>query len=296
MIANNALDLIGNTPIVRINKLVGDNDATILAKIEKFNIGGSIKDRIAKYMIEYAEKEGKLTKDKIILEPTSGNTGIGLALVATVKGYKAILVMSDSVSSEKRAIIKALGSEVILIDTEEWRAIETAYEMVRKNPEKYFMPNQFSNKYNVLAHYETTGKEIIEQIDGKIDMLVAGIGTGGTIIGIGKRLKEFNPNIRIVAVEPFPEKKIQGLRNMDEPYRPSIFDETKIDEKVNVTLEQAENMTRRLAREEGLFMGISSGAAMHVAVEKAKELGKGKIIVVVLPDSGERYLSNDVFK
>lgn len=296
MIANNALDLIGNTPMVRINKLVGENDATILAKVERFNIGGSIKDRIAKYIIEHAEKEGKLTKNKIILEPTSGNTGIGLALVAAVKDYKAILVMPDSVSLERRAIIEALGSKVILTDSEEWRAIETAYKMVRKNPEKYFMPDQFSNKYNVLAHYETTGKEIIEQIDGKIDMLVAGIGTGGTIMGIGKKLKKFNPNIKIVAVEPFLREKIQGLRNMNEPYKPSIFDETKIDEKVNVTLEQAENMTRRLAKEEGLFVGTSSGAAMYIAVQKAKELGKGKIIVVVLPDSGERYLSNDVFK
>jgi cysteine synthase len=296
MIANNALELIGNTPMVRINNLTGENDATILAKVERFNISGSIKDRVAKYMIEYAEKEGKLTKEKIILEPTSGNTGIGLAIVAAIKGYRAVLVMPNTVSFERRAIMNALGAEVILVNGEEWYAIETAYEIFRKNPEKYFMPDQFNNKFNVLAHYETTGKEIIEQTKGKIDMLIAGIGTGGTIIGIGNRLKEFNQKIKIIAVEPFTDEMIQGLRNMNEPYRPSIFDETKIDEKINVTLEEAESMTRRLAREEGLFVGISSGAAMHVAIKKAKELGKGKTIVVILPDSGERYLSNDVFK
>jgi len=296
MISNNVLDLIGNTPIVKINKLVGKNDATVLAKVERTNIGGSIKDRIAKYMIEKAEKEGKLTKNKIILEATSGNTGIGIAMVAAVKGYKAVLVMPDSVSKERRSVIKALGSEVILTNSEEWSAIETAQKMVKENPEKYFYLNQFNNEDNVLAHYETTGKEIIEQTNGKVDMLIAGIGTGGTIMGIRNRLKEFNLNIKIVAVEPFERKHIQGLRNMNEPYRPTIFDETKIDEKVNVTQEQAENMTRKLAREEGLFVGISSGAAMHVAVQKAKELEKGKNIVVILPDLGERYLSNNVFK
>ena len=296
MISNNVLDLIGNTPIVKINKLVGKNDATVLAKVERTNIGGSIKDRIAKYMIEKAEKEGKLTKNKIILEATSGNTGIGIAMVAAVKGYKAVLVMPDSVSKERRSVIKALGSEVILTNSEEWSAIETAQKMVKENAEKYFYLNQFNNEDNVLAHYETTGKEIIEQTNGKVDMLIAGIGTGGTIMGIRNRLKEFNLNIKIVAVEPFERKHIQGLRNMNEPYRPTIFDETKIDEKVNVTQEQAENMTRKLAREEGLFVGISSGAAMHVAVQKAKELEKGKNIVVILPDLGERYLSNNVFK
>ncbi|MEM5872460.1 MAG: cysteine synthase family protein [Candidatus Aenigmatarchaeota archaeon] len=296
MIANNALDLIGNTPIVKINKLVGKNDATILAKLERTNIGGSIKDRIAKYMIEKAEKEGRLTKDKIILEATSGNTGIGIALVSAVKGYKAILVMPKSVSIERVKMIRALGSKVILTNGEEWNAIKKANEMLRSHPKKYFMLDQFNNEDNVLAHYETTGKEILEQTNGRLDMLIAGIGTGGTIIGVSKRLKEYNPKIKIVAVEPFLGEKIQGLRNMNEPYRPSIFDEAKIDEKINVTLKQAKNMTRRLAKEEGLFVGLSSGAAMHVAVQKAKELKKGKTIVVILPDLGERYLSCDVFK
>jgi len=296
MIAKSVIDLIGNTPMVRINKLIEENDATVLAKIERTNITGSIKDRVAKYMIENAEKEGKLTKDKIILEPTSGNTGIGLAMISAVKGYRTIIVMPKSVSLERRQIIKAFGAEVILTDSEEWSAIEKAYEIFKENPEKYFMPDQFSNKHNILAHYETTGKEIIEQTEGRIDMLVAGIGTGGTIMGIGKRLKEFNQNIKIIAVEPFLGENIQGLRNMNEPYRPSIFDEATIDEKVNVKMEDAINVTRRLAKEEGLFVGISSGAAMHVAMQKARELGKGKVIVVILPDSGERYLSNDVFK
>jgi cysteine synthase len=297
-IADNALDLIGNTPLIRINKLTDENDATILAKLEGQNIGGSIKDRIAKYMIEVAEKEGKLTKDKIIIEPTSGNTGIGLAIVAVVKGYKIILVMPESVSEERKRILKAFGAELILTPKEKGTdgAIKLAYEIVKKNPEKYFMPDQFNNPANVQAHYETTGREIIEQTNGKVDMVVAAMGTTGTVMGVSKRLKEFNKKIKIVGVEPYIGHKLQGMKNMKEAYVPSIYVSRKLDEKVNIRDEDAFETARNLALKEGLLVGMSSGAVMHVALQKAKELGKGKIIVAILPDRGERYLTTELFE
>jgi len=293
MIGNSVLDLIGNTPMVRINKLAGANDATILAKLERFNPGGSVKDRMAKYMVERLEEQGKLTEDKILLEATSGNTGISLAMVSTVKGYRAIFVMPEDVTYERKAQIKAFGAEIILTPKEDGEAgaIEFAQRLLRENPGKYFMLDQFNNPLNLLAHYETTGEEIIEQTKGNVDMFIASIGTAGTLMGVGRRMKEIDPKIRVVAVEPMLGETIPGLRNMKEPYAPSIFEEVEIDEKVNVSLEDALAMAKRLAREEGLFVGISSGAAMHVAVEKAKELGDGKVIVVILPDLGERYLS-----
>lgn len=296
-IANDVLDLIGNTPLVKINKLTGENDATILAKLEKQNIGGSVKDRIAKYMIEAAEKEGKLTKDKIILEPTSGNTGIGLAIVAAVKGYKIILVMPESVSEERRRILRAFGAEFILTQKEKGTdgAIERAYGMVRKEPKKYFMPDQFNNSANVQAHYETTGKEIIEQTDGKIDMFIAAIGTTGTVMGTGKRLKEFNPKIKVIGVEPYIGHKLQGMKSLKEAYRPGIYNRKCLDEKVYIKDEDAFRTTRELALKEGLLVGMSSGAVMFVALQKAKEMGKGKVIVAILPDTGERYLSTNIF-
>jgi len=296
-IATNVLDLIGNTPLVRINKLVGKNDAIILAKLERQNIGGSVKDRIAKYMIETAEKEGKLTKEKIILEPTSGNTGIGLAIVAAVKGYRIMLVIPESVSEERRRILKAFGAELILTPKEKGTdgAIEMAYKMVKRKPEKYFMPDQFNNPANVLAHYETTGKEIIEQTNGKVDMFIAAMGTTGTLIGTGKRLKEFNQNIKIVGVEPYPGHKLQGMKSLKEAYRPGIYNRKGMDEKVYIKDEDAFKATRELALKEGLLVGMSSGAVMFVTLQKAKELGKGKMIVAILPDTGERYLSTDLF-
>jgi cysteinyl-tRNA synthetase len=296
-IATNVLDLIGNTPLVKINKLTGKSDATVLAKLEKQNIGGSVKDRIAKYMIEQAEKEGKLTKDKIILEPTSGNTGIGLAIVAAVKGYKITFIMSESVSEERKKILKAFGAKFILTSKEKGTdgAIELAYKMAKKEPEKYFMPDQFNNPANILAHYETTAKEIIEQTDGKIDMFIAAIGTAGTVMGTGKRLKEFNPKIRIVGVEPYLGHKLQGMKSLKEAYRPGIYNRRGMDEKVYIKDEDAFKTTRELALKEGLLVGMSSGAVVFVALQKAKELGKGKIIVAVLPDAGERYLSTTLF-
>ena len=296
-ITNNALDLIGNTPLVRINKLTGKNDAVILAKLERQNIGGSVKDRIAKYMIETAEKEGKLTKNKIILEPTSGNTGIGLAIVAAVKGYKIVFVMAESVSEERKKILKAFGAEFILTPKEKGTdgAIELAYGMAKKEPEKYFMPDQFNNPANVLAHYETTGKEIIEQTDGRIDMLIVAIGTTGTLMGTGKRLKEFDPKVKIVGVEPHLGHKLQGMKSLKDAYRPGIYNRKGLDEKVFIEDEDAFRTARELALKEGLLVGMSSGAVMFVALQKAKELGKGKVIVAILPDTGERYLSTELF-
>jgi len=298
--ANNSasvLDLIGNTPLVEITKLNKNTQVNLYAKLEYFNAGGSVKDRIAKYMIEHAEKEGKLTKDKIILEPTSGNTGIGLAMIAAAKGYKAILVMPESVSVERRHYLKALGAEVILTHGEKGTegAIELAYEMSKKNPKKYFMPDQFNNEQNVKAHYETTGKEILKQVPGSIDVFVAGIGTGGTIMGVGKRLRKKYPRVKLVAVEPFLGQPIQGLRNMGEKFTPSIYDPTFVDKKVNVRPAIAMEMTRRLSREEGIFAGMSSGAAMFAALKEAKELNYGTV-VTVLPDGGAKYLSTPLFK
>jgi len=296
-IANNVLDLIGNTPLVRINKLTGKNDATVLAKLERQNIGGSVKDRIAKYMIEAAEKEGKLTKDKIILEPTSGNTGIGLAIVAAVKGFKVLFVMPESVSEERKRILKAFGAELLLTQKEKRidGAIEQAYEMVKKEPNKYFMPDQFNNKYNLLAHYETTAEEIWRDTDGKVDAIVAAMGTTGTVMGTGKRLKELNPNVKIIGVEPYLGHKIQGMKSMKEAYRPGIYNRKGMDEKVYIKDEDAYETARQLALKEGLLVGMSSGAVMFVALQKAKELSKGKVIVAILPDTGERYLSTVLF-
>jgi len=293
---NDILETVGDTPMVKINKLTGKNDATILAKLEKFNPGGSVKDRIAKYMIEYAEKDGKLTKNKIILEPTSGNTGIGLAMVAAVKGYRILFTMPENVSLERRKILQAFGAKIILTPKEKGTdgAIEKAYEMARKN-KKYFIPDQFNNKYNILAHYETTGKEIIEQTNGKIDMLIAAMGTTGTIMGVGKRLKEFNQKIKIVGVEPILGHKLQGMKSMKEAYRPGIYNRRMLDEKINIKDEDAHKTARELTLKEGLLVGMSSGAVMFIALKKAKELGKGKIIVTILPDTGERYLTTKLF-
>ncbi|MCS7123596.1 MAG: cysteine synthase family protein [Candidatus Aenigmarchaeota archaeon] len=293
-VVDSIIDLIGNTPMVKIKKLTSKNDANIFAKLEKFNVGGSVKDRIVKFIIEKLEKEGKITKDKIIVEATSGNTGIALALIAAVKGYKTLIIMPENASEERKIMIKALGSDIIFTK-DEIEAIELAKKIVEESPEKYLLLGQFSSQYNPQCHYETTGKEIIEQTEGKVDMLVATIGTTGTIVGVGRRLKEFNKKIKIIAVEPLKGENIPGLINLEE-YKPPIFDTSIIDEIVDVSLRDAIEMSRRIAREEGIFVGISSGAAMCVAVDKAKELGSGKNIVVILPDGGERYFSMDIFK
>ncbi len=290
------LDMIGNTPLVEIRELNPNRKVKIFAKLESFNPGGSIKDRIAIYMIEKAEERGELTKNKIILEATSGNTGIGLALVAAAKGYSLFLTMPESASEERKRILKAMGAELNLTPANLGTdgAIELAYKLMRENPRKFFCTDQFNNEDNVSAHYYGTGEEIWRQTDGKVTMVVATIGTSGTTMGISKRLKEYNPDIEIIGVEPYLRHKIQGLKNMKESYRPGIFDKKLLDEKINILDEDAFEMARRLTREEGILAGMSSGAAMHVALEKAKEMKDG-LIVAIFPDSGERYLSTELF-
>jgi len=290
------LETIGNTPLVEIRKLNPNPGVRIFAKLESFNPGGSVKDRPALYMIERAEERGELTRDKVILEATSGNTGIGLALVAAAKGYRLCLTLPESASDERKKILKALGAELrytpAALGTD--GAIEEAYAIKRENPDRYFLVDQFNNEDNIAAHYHGTAVEIWEQTGGEITMFVAALGTSGTAMGCARRLKEYNPAIRIVGVEPYMGHRIQGLKNMKESYRPGIFDRSRLDEKVNILDEDAYEMARRLLREEGIFSGMSCGAAMHVAVEKAKELSEG-LIVVVLPDSAERYLSTELF-
>lgn len=292
----NIIEGIGNTPLVEITRLNPNKKVKILAKIESANPGGSIKDRTALFMIENAEKRGSLTHDKIILEATSGNTGIGLAMIAAVKGYKLCLMMPESASEERKKILRAMGAELYFTPANQGTdgAIEVAYKMLRENPDKYFGTDQFNNEDNIAAHYYGTAQEIWDQTDGKVTAVVATLGTSGTAMGISKRLKELNPQIKIVGVEPYLQHKIQGLKNMRESYRPGIFNKNMLDEKVNIQDEDAFEMSRRLAREEGIFAGMSSGAAMFVAVQQAQQMEEG-LIVVILPDGGERYLSTQLF-
>jgi len=287
---------IGNTPLVEICRLNPNKKVKIFAKLESANPGGSIKDRTALYMIENAEKRGELTPAKTILEATSGNTGIGLAMIAAAKGYKLSLTMSEAASEERKKILRAMGAELHFTPAAQGTdgAIEVAYRMLRENPDKYFGTDQFNNEDNVAAHYYGTAQEIWEQTDSAVTMVVSSLGTTGTAMGISKRLKELNPEIKIIGVEPYLQHKIQGLKNMRESYRPGIFDKARLDEKVNILDEDAFEMSRRLTREEGILAGMSSGAAMFIAAQKAKLLEEG-LIVVIFPDSGERYLSTELF-
>jgi len=293
---DNILQTIGNTPLVRINKLNPNKKVKLYVKLEKFNPGGSVKDRIGLNMIEAAEKSGELTKDKILLEPTSGNTGIGIALAAVIKGYKCLFVMAESVSIKRRKILKAFGARFLLTDPKKGTdgAIEKAYKLAREQPEKYFLLDQYNNENNWKAHYNTTAEEIWKQTCGKITMFVAGIGTSGTLIGTSRKLKEYNKNIKIIAAEPLVGHKLQGLKSMKEAYKPSIYDRKVLDEKVVVQDGDGFEMARKLALEEGIFVGMSSGAALHVALGKIKTLKKG-LVVVLLPDGGEKYLSTTLF-
>lgn len=297
MIHRNILEFIGNTPMVKINKLSPNPKVNIYAKLEGVNPGGSVKDRVALKMIEDAEKSGKLTKGKTIIEPTSGNTGIALAMIGAVKGYPVEVVMSEAVSVERRKMLKAFGAEMVLTDAKFGTdgAIMKAHEMVDANPEKYFMPDQFSNENNKIAHYETTAKEIWEQMEGKIDYFVSAIGTSGTIMGVGKYLKQYNPEVKIVCAEPIKGHYIQGLKNMQEAIVPAIYDREKIDEVVVVESEDAFAMARQIVRQEGIFVGMSSGAAMLAAIEVSKKIESGNI-VVIFPDRGEKYLSTRLFE
>ncbi|HQN66434.1 MAG TPA: cysteine--tRNA ligase [Smithellaceae bacterium] len=290
------MDRIGNTPLVEISKLNPNKKVTILAKLESANPGGSIKDRTALSMIENAEKRGDLKPGRIILEATSGNTGIGLAMVAAAKGYKLCLTMSEAASEERKKILRAMGAELIFTPAAQGTdgAIEVAYRMLRENPEKYFGTDQFNNPDNVRAHYFGTAQEIWDQTQGRIAAVVVTLGTTGTAMGISQRLKELDCRIQIIGVEPYLQHKIQGLKNMRESYRPGIYDKKRLDEKVNILDEDAFEMSRRLAREEGILAGMSSGAAMFVAAQKARQMEEGTI-VVIFPDSGERYLSTELF-
>jgi len=290
------IQCIGNTPLASIDGLNPNPNVRLFAKLEGNNPGGSVKDRIALYMIEAAEREGKLTRDKIVLEATSGNTGIGLAMVAAAKKYRVKLTMPACVSMERRKILEAFGAELLLSPSEEGTdgAIRLAHRIYSEDSGMYFMPNQFDNQANVLAHYETTGKEIIEQTGGKITHFVAGMGTTGTLMGVGKRLKEFNKDIKIIGVEPVLNHRIQGLKNMSESIVPKIFDPSLLDERHVINDEEAFDITRMLAVKEGIFVGMSSGAAMHVGLRKSSELKEG-VIVVILPDRGDRYLSTSLF-
>jgi cysteine synthase B len=290
------LDSIGNTPLVKLETLNTNPRVSVLAKLEGNNPGGSVKDRIALYMIRGAEETGRIKKGDTILEATSGNTGIGLAMVGAALGYKVVLVMPECVSLERRKILEAFGAELILSPGNEGTdgAIKRARRMMDESSGKYFMPNQFDNPANILAHYETTGREIIDQTNGGVDVFVAGMGTTGTLMGAGKRLKEFNRNIRIVGIEPFLGHKIQGLKNMQESIVPKIFNPAFPDEIIRVNDDDAFATTRRLALQEGIFAGMSSGAAVFGALTMAGRIEHGTI-VVVLPDRGDRYLSTALF-
>jgi len=290
------IEALGHTPLVELERLSPSNRVRILAKMEGLSIGGSgsLKDRIAKYMIEQAEKSGQLTPDKIIIEATSGNTGIALAWLGRKKGYRVTIVMPDSMSVERRKLLRIFGAELVLTDGAlgMMGAIDKARELVSKDG-KYFMPDQFNNPANPRAHYETTGVEILEDFPyERIDVLICGIGTGGSICGISRRLRERYPDIMVVGVEPYPGDSIQGLKCMDENQVPAVLDLSLITERINVCSRQATVATRRLLDEEGIFAGLSSGAVLHQASKIASEMDEGNI-VVVLPDGGWKYLSLD---
>lgn len=294
---NSLLSAIGNTPLIELKKVNPYYpEVRIFAKYEGANPGGSVKDRPALYMILDAEEKGLLSPEKIVVEPTSGNTGIALAMICALKGYKIRLYMPECVSVERRRILEAFGAEVVLTPAEESTdgAIKRAYDLIEKDPYTYFMPDQFRNPANVQAHYETTGPEIYKQLDGKINVFAAGLGTTGTLMGTGTFLKEKIRDIKIWGIEPVKKHRIQGLKNMEESIVPLIYDPDILDDHVYVTDAEAYEMARRLAFEEGLFVGMSSGAAVAGVIKLAKKLKEGNI-VTILPDRGDRYLSTSLF-
>jgi cysteine synthase A len=306
-LVQNITQLIGDTPLVRLNRVVPEGSAEIYLKLEFQNPGSSVKDRIAISMVEVAEQEGKLKPGATIIEPTSGNTGIGLAMVAAAKGYKAILVMPETMSIERRSLLKAYGAQLVLTPGTEGMkgAIRRAEELQAENPD-YFMPGQFKNPANVKIHRETTGPEIVEAIkshDGKLDAFISGVGTGGTITGAGQVLKENFPNIKIYAIEPTNSPVLAGgkpgphkIQGIGAGFIPDILDTKIYDEIIAVDNEEAYETARRVAKEEGILGGISSGAAIFAALKVAKELGKGKRVVAVIPSNGERYLSTPLYQ
>ncbi|MEL3973724.1 cysteine synthase A [Rossellomorea oryzaecorticis] len=302
-VANSISELIGQTPIVKLNRLADENSADVYLKLEYMNPGSSVKDRIALAMIEEAEKAGKIKPGDSIVEPTSGNTGIGLAMVAAAKGYKAVLVMPDTMSMERRNLLRAYGAELVLTPGSEGMggAIRKAEELAEEKG--YFVPQQFKNEANPKVHRETTGKEIVEQMGGQLDGFVAGIGTGGTITGAGEVLKEHYPSIKLYAVEPTDSPILSGgkpgphkIQGIGAGFVPDILNTSVYDEVIQVRNEEAFDYARRAAKEEGILGGISSGAAIYAALKVAKELGKGKKVLAVIPSNGERYLSTPLYQ
>jgi len=292
------LSAIGNTPLVELTNLNSKAPTVrILGKLEGANPGGSVKDRPAYYMIKKAEQSGQLTKGKTILEPTSGNTGIALAMIGAAKGYRVKLFMPECVSTERQHILQALGAEIVLTPAREGTdgAIRRAHQLFEQEPDMYYMPNQFDNEANVQAHYETTGPEVFAQTKGEIDVFVAGMGTTGTLMGVRKFLKEKKPDVKIVGVEPAEGHTIQGLKNMRESIVPKIYNPQMLDEKVTIGDGEAFETTRLLAGREGIFVGMSSGAAVAGALRIAQDMTSGTI-VVILPDRGDRYLSTTLFR
>ena len=302
MIYNNLLDLIGNTPVVKID-FKDENIADVYVKLEKFNLSGSVKDRAALGMIEAAEKEGLLKEGSVIIEPTSGNTGIALALIGRLKGYKVIIVMPDTMSIERRSTLKAYGAELILTDGTKGmgEAIAVAEKLAAENS-NYFLPQQFNNKANPEKHYETTAKEIIDDFK-IIDAFVAGVGTGGTIVGVAKRLKERSKDTKVVGVEPSTSAVLSGekpgkhsIQGIGTGFIPKNYDASVVDEIVKISSEEAVEYAKKASHDFGLFVGISSGANIAAAYQVAKKLGKGKIVVTLAPDGGEKYLSVEAFQ
>ena len=302
-IANSVADLVGQTPIVKLNRLVDENSADVYLKLEYFNPGSSVKDRIALAMIEAAEESGQLSEDSTIIEPTSGNTGIGLAMIAAAKGYKAILVMPETMSMERRNLLRAYGAELVLTPGPEGMggAIRKAEELAKENG--YFMPQQFKNEANPDVHRRTTGKEIVEAFgDDKVDAFVSGVGTGGTITGVGEVLREAYPEVQVIGVEPADSPVLSGgkpgphkIQGIGAGFVPDILNTEVYDKIITIGNDEAFEFARRAAKEEGILGGISSGAAISAALKVAKELGKGKKVVAILPSNGERYLSTPLY-
>ncbi len=302
-VANSITELIGQTPLVKLNRLVPEDHADVYLKLEYMNPGSSVKDRIALAMVEAAERDGKLNIGDTIIEPTSGNTGIGLAMVAAAKGYRTILVMPETMSLERRNLLRAYGAEIVLTPGPEGMggAIRKATQLAQENG--YFMPQQFENEANPEVHRLTTGKELLEQVGDQLDGFVSGIGTGGTITGAGEVLKEKFPNLHVVAVEPTDSPVLSGgkpgphkIQGIGAGFIPEILDTNIYDEVIQITTDEAFDHARRAAKEEGILGGISSGAAIAAAIKVAKKLGKGKKVVAILPSNGERYLSTALYQ